>query len=79
MQFEESGIPPTIEIQSSSSSDKECGIQYTESGIYDVKSRIQDAFPGFPYLRRLEVPNTTTCSKSIFKKKLNGYIFNCAF
>ena len=33
------------------STDKESGIQFLESGIHDVESRIQDC-PGFPYKGR---------------------------
>ena len=33
------------------STELESGIQYSESGIHSVESRIQD-FPGFPYMGR---------------------------
>ena len=42
------GIPITIWIRIRNSTDKESGIQFLESGIHDVESRIQDC-PGFPY------------------------------
>ena len=48
IQFKESGILLTIEIQNPSSTDKDSRIQYLESGIQDVESRIQDCL-GFPY------------------------------
>ena len=40
--LKESGIPLTIRIQNPSSTDKETRIQYLESGIDSVESRIQD-------------------------------------
>ena len=45
--LKESEIPLTIKIQNPSSADKESGIQYLESGIHGVESRIQNclAFP----------------------------------
>ena len=42
IQLKESGIPLTIRIQNLSSTDKETRIQYLESGIESVESRIQD-------------------------------------
>ena len=48
IQFKESGILLTIGIQNPSSTDKDSRIQYLESGIQDVESRIQDCL-GFPY------------------------------
>ena len=42
LQLKESGIPLTIRIQNPSSTDKETRIQYLESGIESVESRIQD-------------------------------------
>ena len=44
----ESGIPLTIGIRNPSFTEKESGIQFLESGIHGVESRIQDC-PGFPY------------------------------
>jgi len=49
IQLKESGIPLTIEIRNPSSTDKESGIQYFESEIQGVESRIQDCL-GFPYM-----------------------------
>ena len=42
IQLKESGIPLTIEIRNQSSTDKESGIQYFESEMHGVESRIQD-------------------------------------
>ena len=47
LQFKEFGIPLTIGIRNPSSTDKESGIQYLESEIHVVESRIHD-FLGFP-------------------------------
>ena len=47
--LQESGIPLTIGIQDLSSTDQESGIQYLESEIHGVESRIQD-WPGFPFM-----------------------------
>ena len=41
IQLKESGIPLMIGIQSPNFNDKESGIQFLESGIHDVDSRIQ--------------------------------------
>ena len=49
MQLKKSGIPLTIEIRNPSSTDKESEIQYLESGIHGVESRIQSCL-GFPYV-----------------------------
>ena len=49
--LKESGIARTIKIQNPSFTDKYTGIQYQESGIHGVESRIQDC-PGFPYMGR---------------------------
>ena len=51
IQLKESGIPLTIGIQSPNFTDKESGIQFLESGIHDVESRIEDC-PGFPHMGR---------------------------
>ena len=51
IQLKESGIPLRIGIQSPNFTDKESGIQFLESGIHDVESRIQDC-PGFPHMGR---------------------------
>ena len=48
----ESGILLRIGIQNPSSSDKESGIQYLESGIHGVESRIQDCLR-FLYVGRI--------------------------
>ena len=48
----ESGISLKIGIWNPSSTDKENGIQYLETGIHGVESRIQDCL-GFPYMGRL--------------------------
>ena len=42
IQLKESGISLTIGIRNLSSVDNESGIQYLESGIHGVESRIQD-------------------------------------
>jgi len=47
IQLKESRIPIKIEIQDLSSTEKESGIQYLESGIHGVESRIEDCL-GFP-------------------------------
>ena len=52
MQLKKSKIPLTTGIQNTSSADKESGIQYPESGIDSVESRIQDC-PGLPYMVRV--------------------------
>ena len=48
---QESGNPLQIGIRNPRSSDKESGIQYLESRIHGVESRIQD-FLGFPFIGR---------------------------
>ena len=45
----ESGIPLKSEIRNPSSTDRKLGIQYLESGIHIVESRIQDSL-GLPHL-----------------------------
>ena len=50
--FVESGTLLRIGIQNSSSTDKESWIQYLESEIHGVESRIQDCF-GFLYMERI--------------------------
>ena len=51
-QLKKSKIPLTTGIQNTSSADRESGIQYPESGIDSVESRIQDC-PGLPYMLRV--------------------------
>ena len=46
--LKKSGIPLTIGIRNPNSTNKESTIQYLESGICSVESRIQDCL-GFPY------------------------------
>ena len=48
----ESGILLRIGIQNPISTDKESWIQYLESGIHGMESRIQD-FRGFLYMERI--------------------------
>ena len=48
---QESGNPLQIGIRNPRSNDKESGIQYLESRIHGVESRIQD-FLGFPFIGR---------------------------
>ena len=50
IQIKESGIPITIGIQNSTVLQKNTGIQYLESGIHSVESRIQDCAGLFPYM-----------------------------
>ena len=50
--LKESGIPLTIGIRNPNSINKESRIQYLESGICGVESRIQDCL-GFSYMGRL--------------------------
>ena len=45
--------PAVIKIRNPSSTDKESGIQYVESRIHSVESRIKD-FLGLPYMGRNE-------------------------
>jgi len=53
-QLKESGIPLTIGIRNTfSSTNKEPGIQFLESGIHDDESRIQDCL-GFPCMERYD-------------------------
>ena len=49
--LKESGIPLTNGIRNPCSTDKESEIQYLESGIHSMESRIQDCL-GFPYKGR---------------------------
>ena len=42
------GMPNPTDDWDSSSTEKESGIRYLESGIHGVECRIQDC-PGFPY------------------------------
>ena len=42
IQLKESEIPRMIGIWNSVSTNKECGIEYLESGIHTMESRIQD-------------------------------------
>ena len=49
--LKESEIPLTIRIRNPSSTDMNSGIQYLESGIPGVESRMQDC-PGFHYIGR---------------------------
>ena len=48
IQIKESGNPITIAIQNSTVLEKNTGIQYLESGIHNVESRIQDCAGLFP-------------------------------
>ena len=50
----ESGILSTIEIRNPSPTEKESRIEYLESGIHGVESRIQTCL-GFPYIGRQEL------------------------
>ena len=50
IQIKESGIPITIGIQNSTVLQKNTGIQYLESAIHSVESRIQDCAGLFPYM-----------------------------
>ena len=50
IQIKESGNPITIGIQNSTVVQKNTGIQYLESGIHSVESRIQDCAGLFPYM-----------------------------
>ena len=52
IQLRKSKIPLTAGIQNTSSADKESGIQYPESGIDRVASRIQDSI-GLPDIVRV--------------------------
>ena len=49
IQLKKSEIPLKIEIPNPSSIDRKLGIQYLESGIHIVESRIQDSL-GLPHL-----------------------------
>ena len=50
IQLKESEIPITIAIQNSTVLQKNTWIQYLESGIHSVESRIQDCAGLFPYM-----------------------------
>ena len=54
IQLKESGILSTIEIRNPSPTEKESRIEYLESGIHGVESRIQTCL-GFPYIGRQEL------------------------
>ena len=54
IQLKESGIPSTIEIPNPSPTEKESRIEYLESGIHGVESRIQTCL-GFSYIGRQEL------------------------
>ena len=51
IQLKESETPLMIGIWNSVSTNKECGIEYLESEIHSIKSRIQDCL-GFPCMRQ---------------------------
>ena len=50
IQPKESGNPLTIEIRNPSSTENKSGIQYLDSGIHSVESRIYGCI-GLPYIR----------------------------
>ena len=50
IQIKESGNPITIGIQNSTVLQENTGIQYLESGIHSVESRIQYCAGLFPYM-----------------------------
>ena len=52
-------IPLTNGIQNPSSADKDSGIHYLESGIYNVESKIQDC-DSFSYMERGDAQSTSS-------------------
>ena len=62
----------------------ESGIQYPESGIHSMESRIQDC-PGFPYMGRERVPIVSRMSVNLIKRAISQatsekeYLFNLTF
>ena len=66
IQLKESGILSTIEIRNPSPTEKESRIEYLESGIHGVESRIQTCL-GFPYIGRQEL--LVQCPWSVLREQ----------
>ena len=73
IQLKESRIPLTIRIQNPSSTDKESGIQYQESGTHGVESRIRDCLGAFVHTWNTTVKHRLKVTSVIRSPRYSGH------